>query len=1059
MLLVVVHACFKDAALALRNLSLAIALDKSTTHHALLAFDKSLDPAMAEKLFAECKAYFASTTRFVYDPWRGDQAWPTPQNNAWQTVARYVEGKYGGVNKSPYDGWLWWEADAVPLKAGWVEAIAAAHKQGKQPFTGHLRENTYMNGVGVWPIRCSDWLADNGAMTVRSAPFDRRAGQVVRRRLCAINHLIVHEMKDAGGTAGTRFDASRAERLMQQHPQAVLFHGCTDGSLQQALGGGVVNDGIVAGRPISKTTFYHAGSMGDVIYALPTIRALGGGILHLGPTPTTKQRARNPIDETAFKFLAPLLRAQPYITGLHYAPQRPNTTHDLNAFRLAYSNKTADRRVSLAVQHLRAHRLPDSHAETAWIEASPLASAHDVIASRSMRYHNRFFDWKRIVETYHPGFVGDDTEYENFVFRYGETPRLPVSDALVLARYIAGCGLFIGNQSLPMAIAEGMKHRLVQETYNHSPDCQYPRRNATYCFQGEPKVLPIPRLQKLSTSIVCYENVYSTTACLSALVAHTAPEHLRGVIVTNNGSSDSTAEVLAAYEKQHGIVVVTNADNLGFEIPHEAAFHATDAPFFLMLNNDVVVQDGWLTPLLDAMRYDDRLAIVGSNDGCCSLEANMNGYRGQHLEYVECSCALVRREAIEDIGGNLFSPYLRFAYGEDSDLSLRLREKGWKIASVAVPMKHTRASTTKIVPARYHVALQKAANHAALQERWKPYLKRRSFDYRVLVVRHGAHGDVLFTTPIVEALRAKWPSCAITVETRCPAVFEGNPHVAVATSAEQPRNTFDYVFDLNLAYERRPHMHAVVAYADAVDVKLPSSWGYSLHPTSADRSAAEALMRGAEWALLHLGPTTWPGKNWPVARFEELAERLRGRNLRIAVVGTIGQETLANVDLDLRGKTTPQVMSACAERATVFFGLDSFPAHVAEAARCSTVIVCGALNANMRCMPTPKTTVVGADERVPCANELHRLPPPATFALCDGACMQSISVESAWKGIEQQIGITGTADAVEDPMEYRRRNLMPHMHKSAEAKRLDNERAIRLAAEAMARGERAVGRV
>jgi len=42
---------------------------------------------------------------------------------------------------------------------------------------------------------------------------------------------------------------------------------------------------------------------------------------------------------------------------------------------------------------------------------------------------------------------------------------VPTANFLELAQIISGCDVFIGNQSSPFALAEGMKKNRIQETY------------------------------------------------------------------------------------------------------------------------------------------------------------------------------------------------------------------------------------------------------------------------------------------------------------------------------------------------------------------------------------------------------------------------------------------------------------------------------------------------------------------------------------------------------------------------------------------------------------------
>jgi hypothetical protein len=66
------------------------------------------------------------------------------------------------------------------------------------------------------------------------------------------------------------------------------------------------------------------------------------------------------------------------------------------------------------------------------------------------------------------------------------------NDYLELAKLIAGADLFIGNQSSPMGLAIGLGVPFIQETCLWTPDCLYPRKDGTYCYDGGISHFEIP---------------------------------------------------------------------------------------------------------------------------------------------------------------------------------------------------------------------------------------------------------------------------------------------------------------------------------------------------------------------------------------------------------------------------------------------------------------------------------------------------------------------------------------------------------------------------------------
>lgn len=502
----------------------------------------------------------------------------------------------------------------------------------------------------------------------------------------------------------------------------------------------------------------------------------------------------------------------------------------------------------------------------------------------------------------------------------------------------------------------------------------------------------------VTISIVCHNNVFTTKRCLEHLFQHTPFGY--ELILTDNGSRDATPELFKEIARDKpNVRVIRNEENLGFSEPHRRAYAISRRPYFVMLNNDFILMGRWLEPLMALMESDPRMGVVGVRGTCSGIKRSFEGYRSNQLEYVEASCVMVNRSIIDRLYDGLFAPYLQFAYGEDSDLSLRVREAGYRIDAIDVPHHHEHAKTSSTAAHRHYVWLRQEGNHAILRRRWKVYLHRRTFDYTVLVIRHESHGDVLFVTPIVEALKQKWPACVITVQTNHPEIFESNPCVARATREKLSPKNFDFVFDLDLAYEKRPHLHAVEAYSDVCGVKFSPAFRYRLYPKSYERVRD---LDGQRLILIHCGPTTWPGKNWPMDRFEKLAHWLMSDGYSVGTVGSLDNQHLSGT-IDLRGTSLDQLAHHCLA-ATLFVGVDSFPAHVAEAMGCKTLIICGALDAKLRSM-SPTTVISAEPKDASCALELHRLPPPQVNAPCQGECMKSIPFERVFNEVQALLKI------------------------------------------------------
>ena len=232
-------------------------------------------------------------------------------------------------------------------------------------------------------------------------------------------------------------------------------------------------------------TFKHSGDLGDIIFALPTVRALGGGVLYLDPNggesdPLVKwpNFTRTKLNRQSIEFIRPLLLEQDYISDVRFWQGEP-VQYNLDKFRqhIRFNN--------LADSHLAAFNLPLTNRDQAWINPSnPIVlPGRPLVASRSLRYQGNHDYWQQLAfQLVKDGvFLGLPRDHEIFEYTFDiEIPHVPTPDSLSMAEIIAGATLFVCNQGLPHAIAEGMKKRLVVEVFRPYPAVVFARDGATY---------------------------------------------------------------------------------------------------------------------------------------------------------------------------------------------------------------------------------------------------------------------------------------------------------------------------------------------------------------------------------------------------------------------------------------------------------------------------------------------------------------------------------------------------------------------------------------------------
>jgi GT2 family glycosyltransferase len=81
----------------------------------------------------------------------------------------------------------------------------------------------------------------------------------------------------------------------------------------------------------------------------------------------------------------------------------------------------------------------------------------------------------------------------------------------------------------------------------------------------------------------------------------------REIIVVDNASTDGSAEYLESID---GITVVKNEENLGYAAGNNAGIAAARGKYVAVINNDIIVEPSWLSPLVTVLEQDEFVGII-----------------------------------------------------------------------------------------------------------------------------------------------------------------------------------------------------------------------------------------------------------------------------------------------------------------------------------------------------------------------------------------------------------------------------------------------------------------
>jgi len=272
--------------------------------------------------------------------------------------------------------------------------------------------------------------------------------------------------------------------------------------------------------------------------------------------------------------------------------------------------------------------------------------------------------------------------------------------------------------------------------------------------------------------ILNWNNAPDTINCIRSLKRIDYPNY--EIVLIDNGSTDnSVGEIRRAFPE---VGIVENGRNLGVaggrNVGIEIALNrirggGDDAPeYVLFLDNDTVVDRGFITEMIAAHRSDPSIGVLtskiyylGDPDRIwaaggrlrfsqCKVYIRGEGERdsGQYDEISDIDWALgsvflVTRMALEDVGK--FDPAFGVYCGEEVDWCIRARKLGYRI--VYVPKSKVWHRVSKTVPgANYWY--QKVRNHLIIMRRhasltqWLTFLSLFGFIALRAIVRQIAYG-------------------------------------------------------------------------------------------------------------------------------------------------------------------------------------------------------------------------------------------------------------------------------------------------------------------------------
>ncbi len=157
------------------------------------------------------------------------------------------------------------------------------------------------------------------------------------------------------------------------------------------------------------------------------------------------------------------------------------------------------------------------------------------------------------------------------------------------------------------------------------------------------------------------------------------------VVYVDSASTDRSVAIAAALGVR--VLGLKSEWKLSAAAGRYIGFHHTQSEFLLFIDGDTIVQPDFLSHALPFFQREKVAGLTGYLEDI-DEQGHPLPYFGKrtrqekYTNWLRGGCSLYRREALTEIGS--FNPYL--ITEEEAELAVRLKQKGWSLLEIPVPM-------------------------------------------------------------------------------------------------------------------------------------------------------------------------------------------------------------------------------------------------------------------------------------------------------------------------------------------------------------------------------------
>ncbi|MDO9534686.1 MAG: glycosyltransferase family 2 protein [Bacillota bacterium] len=244
--------------------------------------------------------------------------------------------------------------------------------------------------------------------------------------------------------------------------------------------------------------------------------------------------------------------------------------------------------------------------------------------------------------------------------------------------------------------------------------------------------------KKVSIVLAAFNALEYSKVCLKSILEYTPLPY--ELVLIDNGSSDGTKEY---FETLPGARIIRNEKNLGFARGYNQGIKASRGKYIVLINNDCIVSENWLSNMLSCADSDPAIGMVGPRgnhiNGVQRMDQEFSDLQEFHdytmffnkpdpAKWFEVNklvgfCILVKREVVKKIG--YFDESFGIGTHEDIDYTMRAKNAGFKLFCAGDVFLYHFSHRTFIANNIDLIRIYKY-NKALFQKKWSIYKAKQS---------------------------------------------------------------------------------------------------------------------------------------------------------------------------------------------------------------------------------------------------------------------------------------------------------------------------------------------